>query len=56
MDIQALGGMLAALIEAANRGATSIATIVLDVFDCNSVPLYVDFAIEHLLQRQVRTG
>lgn len=56
MDIQVPGGMLAALIEAANRGATSIATIVLDEFDCNSVPLCVDFAVEHLLQRQVRTG
>jgi hypothetical protein len=56
MDIQALGGMLATLIEAVDRGATSSATIVLDVLDCNIVPLYVDFAIGYLLERQVRTG
>lgn len=62
MDIQALGSMLATLIEAVDRGATSNATmtsnatIVLDVLDCNIVPLYVDFAIEYLLERQVRTG
>ena len=55
MDIRACGRALAERIEAAHRGAASATTVILDVEE-SIVPLYVDFAIQDLLDRKVRAG
>ena len=53
MDIHALGHALADAILAAHRDGASTTTVVLDVEEA-IVPLYVDFAIQDLLDRKVQ--
>jgi hypothetical protein len=55
MDIHALGHVLADAIMTAHRNMASNTTVILDVKEA-IVPLYVDFAIQDLLDRKVQGG
>lgn len=55
MDIHTLGHMLAETIIAAHRDMPDSTTIVLDVEEA-IVPLYLDFAIQDLMDREARVG
>ena len=55
MDIHALGHVLADAIMTAHRNMASNTTVILDVKEA-IVPLYVDFAIQNLLDHKVQVG
>ena len=55
MDIHALGHALAETIIAAHRDMPDNTTIALDVEE-TIVPLYLDFAIQDLIDREARVG
>ena len=55
MDIHALGHALADAIMTAHRNMVSNTMVILDAKEA-IVPLYVDFAIQDLLDRKVQVG
>lgn len=55
MDIHALGHALADAIMTAHRNMASNTMVILDAKEA-IVPLYVDFAIQDLLDRKVQVG
>ena len=56
LDAQALGAELGALIAQTDQMGGPDTTIVLEVVGDTIVPLYVDFAIEYLIDQRARVG
>ena len=56
LDAQALGAELGALIAQTDRMGGPDTTIVLEVVGGTIVPLYVDFAIEYLIDQRAQIG
>ena len=56
MDVQDLGVELSELIAQTDEEGGTDTTIVLEVIGNTIVPLYVDFAIEYLIDQRARVG